>query len=319
MKNYLQRASEINERINILSTYSDNTKSITRIFGTKAFVECSDKIASWMRDAGLETSIDNMGNVRGKWCSKNPDAKILVIGSHFDTVLNAGKFEGTLGILAGLDIVEHIISQNITLPFHLELIAFSGDAGIRFNYSFLGSEVVTGIFHDRLLEIKDAGGNTLSKVLHTLNYDPSKLSEDAISPENWLGYYEMHIEQGNLLVENNLPVCVVSSISGQKRIEIKFTGKSGHAGTVRMNLRKDALCAAAKFILFVEKYASREKGNLLATVGKISIERAASNVIPGIVNCSVDIRSNDSKILSEAYEMIYAECEKICDKKSRAT
>jgi hydantoinase/carbamoylase family amidase len=213
MKNYFQRASNINERIKELSTCSDDEQGITRVFGSKSFLECNNKIASWMRQAGLETHIDNIGNVRGKFKSKNSDAKTFVIGSHFDTVQNAGQYEGTLGILAGLDVIENIISENIALPFHIELIAFSENEGMRFNYSFLGSEVVAGTFHNRLLEIKDDQGNTLSQVLKSLNYDPAKLDEDAITPENWLGYFEIHIDQGNILFGNNIPVGVVNSIS----------------------------------------------------------------------------------------------------------
>jgi allantoate deiminase len=316
MKNYFQRASNINERIKELSTCSDDEQGITRVFGSKSFLECNNKIASWMRQAGLETHIDNIGNVRGKFKSKNSDAKTFVIGSHFDTVQNAGQYEGTLGILAGLDVIENIISENIALPFHIELIAFSENEGMRFNYSFLGSEVVAGTFHNRLLEIKDDQGNTLSQVLKSLNYDPAKLDEDAITPENWLGYFEIHIDQGNILFENNIPVGVVNSISGRKRIEIKFIGKAGHAGAVQMDRRKDALCAAAKFILAIEKYALREKRNLLATVGKLTVDCAASNLIPGTVNCTVDLRSDDAEILSDAYEAINSECERICDKRN---
>ena len=316
MKTYPERASIINERINELSTYSDDENCITRVFGRKSFLECGNKIASWMCDAGLETYIDNIGNVRGKLKSNNPDAKTFVIGSHYDTVRNAGKFEGTLGILTGLDVIENIISKNISLPFNIELIAFSEDGGVRFNYSSLGSEVVAGTFHNKFLEIKDEQGNTLSQILKSLNYDSTKLSENAIAPENWLGYFEIHIDQGNILFENNIPVGVVNSISGQKRIEIRFTGKAGHAGTVRMDMRKDALCAAAKFILAVEKYALHEKNNLLATVGKLKIANPASNVIPGTVNCTVDIRSDDAEILSKAYEAINYECERICDKRN---
>ena len=316
MKNYFERASNINERIKELSTCSDDEQGITRVFGTKSFLECNNKIASWMREAGLETHIDNIGNVRGKLKSKNPDAKTFVIGSHFDTVQNAGEYEGTLGILAGLDVIENIISENISLPFHIELIAFSENEGVRFNYSFLGSEVVAGTFHNRLLEMKDDQGNPLSQVLKSINYDPAKLIEDAITPENWLGYFEIHIDQGNILFEDNIPVGVVNSISGRKRIEIKFIGKAGHAGAVRMDRRKDALCAAAKFILAVEKYALREKRNLLATVGKLTVDCAACNVIPGAVNCTVDLRSDDAEILSDAYEAINSECERICDKRN---
>lgn len=316
MKTYFQRALQINQRINELSLLSGDEQSVTRIFGTKPFQECSGLIALWMRQAGLETWIDNIGNIRGKLKSKNANAKTFLIGSHFDTVINGGKYEGVLGILSGLDVIENIISKNISLPFNIELIAFSEDEGIRFNYSHLGSQVVAGTFQNKLLEIKDEEGQTLSDVLQSLNHCPEKLDQDAIPSENCLGYFEIHIDQGNVLYENNSPVAIVDSISGQKRIEIKFTGKAGHAGTVGMEIRKDALAATAKFILAVEKYATRTKGNLLATIGKIKIDSAASNVIPGVVNCTLDIRSKNAETLSDAYEFIYSECERICDKRN---
>lgn len=316
IKNYSQRASTIDQKINELTLLSGDEQSVTRIFGTKFFLECSNKIADWMRQAGLETCIDNIGNIRGKLKSKNPNAKTFVIGSHFDSVNHAGKYEGVLGILSGLDMIENIIQKNISLPFHLELIAFSEHEGVRFNYSYLGSHVVAGTFQNKLLEIKDDEGNTLSDVLQSLNYHPEKLEDDAIPTENLLGYFEIHIDQGNILYEKNIPVGVVSSIRGQKRIEIKFSGKAGHAGTVAMPLRKDALAGAAKFIIAVEKYAVKEKGNLLATIGKITIPDAASNVIAGTVFCTLDIRSDDAELLSEAYEFIYSECENICDKRN---
>jgi allantoate deiminase len=316
IKNYSQRASTIDQKINELTLLSGDEQSVTRIFGTKFFLECSNKIADWMRQAGLETCIDNIGNIRGKLKSKNPNAKTFVIGSHFDSVNHAGKYEGVLGILSGLDMIENIIQKNISLPFHLELIAFSEHEGVRFNYSYLGSHVVAGTFQNKLLEIKDDEGNTLSDVLQSLNYHPEKLEDDAIPIENLLGYFEIHIDQGNILYEKNIPVGVVSSIRGQKRIEIKFSGKAGHAGTVAMPLRKDALAGAAKFIIAVEKYAVKEKGNLLATIGKITIPDAASNVIAGTVFCTLDIRSDDAELLSEAYEFIYSECENICDKRN---
>jgi allantoate deiminase len=176
--------------------------------------------------------------------------------------------------------------------------------------------VVAGSFKNRFFEMKDDHGNKLSQVLQSFNYDTSRIKQDAISPEDWLGYFEIHIEQGSVLNEKNIPVGIVNNIIGQKKIEISFTGESGHAGTVPMNLRRDALCAAAKFVLGVEKYASQEKRKILATVGKLEVPGSASNMIPGAVNCSLDIRGDDDQLLSDAYEFIYSLCEKHCDKRN---
>lgn len=316
MEIYLKRAEKIQQRIDELVSFTDNPHSLTRIFGSLAFRECGSKITSWMQEAGLETRIDNIGNIRGKLCSSFPEARTFVIGSHFDTSINAGKYDGVLGIIMGLDIVKNLQLNKISLPFHIELIAFGEEEGVRFHTGHLGSKVIAGDFKNKLLELKDGKGNTLSSVLQSMNYDISHVKEGAIKSEDWMGYFEIHIEQGSALTEKNIPVGIVASISGQKKIEINFTGESGHAGTEPMKLRKDALCAAAKFITGVEKFASKEKRKILATVGKIKINDAASNMIPGKVSCTLEIRSEDAKLLSDAYEMIYELCENICDKRN---
>lgn len=316
MEIYIKRAAKVQQRIEEIASFSKNGHYLSRIFGTKSYMECGRRIASWMENTGLETHIDNIGNIRGKFRSSNPDAKTFVIASHFDTTFNAGKYDGILGIIMGLDIIENLRSNNTSLPFHIEVIAFSEEEGVRFPTGYLGSKVVSGTFKNKLLELKDDKGATLSKELQLMHFDKDRLKEDAILPEDWLAYFEIHIEQGQVLYEKNIPVGIISSIIGHKRINITFTGEAGHAGTVPMNMRKDALSAAAKFILGVEKYASKVKRNIVATFGKISIPDSAPNVIPGIVNCTLDMRSNNSQSLSDAYEFINELCEKICDKRN---
>ncbi len=259
MKNYKLRAEKIEGRIQELAQYSDEQDCLSRIFGTKAFLECQNKIELWMKEAGLQTYIDNIGNVRGKLLSKENDAKTFVIASHFDTVTNAGKYDGTLGILAGLDVMENLAAKNIHLPFNIELIAFSDEEGVRFHTSYLGSKIVTGNFNSELLETKDDNGISLGQVLQGLQYDDTKLTENAIKSEEWLGYYEIHIEQGSVLYNNNIPAGIVTAVAGKRRVSIEFTGVPGHAGTVPMKMRTDALCAAAEFILAVERFASSKK------------------------------------------------------------
>jgi len=315
MINYKLRAENIEKRINELALFSDDSEYISRVFGTEGFTKCRDKIESWMREAGLQTYSDNMGNVRGKLLSEKKDAKTFVIGSHYDTVINAGKYDGVLGVLAGLDIMEKLIEEKIQIPFNIELIAFSDAEGVRFNNSFLGSKTVAGNFTTSLLERKDDKGNTLEQVLQNLEYDSAKLLKDAIPAKKWIGYYEIHIEQGPVLYKNNIAAGIVTSISGQKRVSIEFTGIAGHAGTMPMKMRADALCAAAEFILAVEKLASSKKSNLIATVGKLGIQHPAGNVIPAKVLCSLDFRSTNKKKLSKAYEDLNELCEEICNKR----
>jgi hydantoinase/carbamoylase family amidase len=311
----MQRAESILQRIHELATASDDESCLTRIYGTKAFVLARNKVEQWMRDAGLKTRVDNIGNVRGRMESPNAAAKTLVIASHLDTVVNAGKFDGPLGVLMGLDLLEQLAKQKTALPFHIELIGFSDEEGCRFHTTYLGSKVVAGSLDRATLDVKDAAGNALSSVIAAMGGDVNKLSKDAIAREDWLGYFEMHIEQGPVLYERDIPVGIVQGIAGQRRVNIAFTGEAGHAGTVPMAMRNDALACAAEFILAVEKLGQHQQSELVATVGKLEVINAASNVIPGLVSCSLDIRSANETILSNAYDLLRQEAGSICEKR----
>ncbi|MES2646557.1 MAG: allantoate amidohydrolase [Bacteroidota bacterium] len=315
---YMQRAEKIMRRVKELSLVSEEKNAITRTFGTNAFVVGSNKVLSWMKQAGLQTRIDNIGNVRGRLISNNPGAKTLVIASHIDTVVNAGKFDGPLGVIMGLDTIENIIQHHVSLPFHIELVAFSDEEGVRFHTTYLGSRVVAGSFNNQLLEMKDEQGITLKEVLIDMGCDINALQLDAIKKEDWLGYYEIHIEQGPVLYDHKIPVAVVTAIAGQQRAEITFKGMAGHAGTVPMEMRSDALCAAAEFIVEVEKFALANKSNIVATVGKLNIPAAASNVIPGTVVLSVDLRSATDTVLTAAHQSVKKLCSDICSKRKLA-
>ncbi len=315
---YVQRAEKIMRRVNDLATISQDKQGITRTFGTTEFIAGSNKVLSWMKQAGLQTSIDNIGNVRGRLNSEQPDAKTLVIASHIDTVVNAGKFDGPLGVIMGLDAIENIIDHKIKLRFNIELIAFSDEEGVRFHTTYLGSRVVAGSFTNQLLDMKDEQGISLKEVITAIGGNPLELQHDAIKKEDWLGYFEIHIEQGPLLYEKKIPVAIVTAIAGQQRAEITFKGMAGHAGTVPMDMRSDALCAASEFIGEMEKYALANKANIVATVGKLHIPGSASNVIPGKVVLSVDIRSPVDGILTNALQSVKKLCSDICSKRKIA-
>ncbi len=316
MEKYFKRAERILARIDELAIISENANSTTRIFGTDAFLAGSAKVKAWMTESGLETRIDNIGNVRGKlWCN-NPAAKTFVIASHIDTVVNAGKFDGILGVLIGLDLLEQLIYLKKELPFHVELIAFSDEEGVRFHAAYLGSKVVAGSFDHALLQKKDASGIALKEVIEQMGGDPNMLYQDAIQPQDWLGYFEIHIEQGPVLYKKGVPVAVVTAIAGQNRIEVRFKGVSGHAGTVPIDMRKDALCCAAEFILEIEKFALAHTDKIVATVGKLDVIHAASNVIPGEVVCSVDLRSEKVEDLAFSYKYLQDKCSEVCTKRA---
>lgn len=312
---FLHRAEKVLAQINELASFSDDPSGISRIYGTKAFIEGRDKVAQWMKSTGLETRIDNIGNVRGRLAGESHNTKTFVIASHIDTVNNAGKFDGPLGVLIGLNAIENIIHLKTELTFNIELIAFCDEEGCRFHTTYLGSRSVAGTFDQNILEKKDDAGISLKEVVEQGGGNTKKLNEDAIDKKDWLGYYEIHIEQGPVLYEKNIPVGIVTSIAAQRRVEIIFKGEAGHAGTVPMDMRKDALGAAAEFILETEKYANTNKEHLVATIGKLNIINPASNVIPGHVICSLDIRSNDMEVLSLSYQAIKTNCENICNKR----
>ncbi|WP_324670654.1 allantoate amidohydrolase [Hymenobacter sp. GOD-10R] len=311
MNTHETRAAHIMRRIQELATISEDTQGITRTFGTPAFVAGRDLVQSWMQAAGLAVRVDSIGNLRVRLTSKNLTAKTFVLASHIDTVVNAGKFDGPLGVLLGLDMLEQLMQQQVQLPFHLELIAFSDEEGVRYHTTYLGSKVVTGAFDQSLLQRRDAKGITLAEAITTMGGNVEQLASDAIPAADWLGYFEVHIEQGPVLWERDIPVAVVTAIAGQQRVEVTFQGMAGHAGTVPMDMRQDALAGAAEFVLAVEQFGLAHKENIVATVGKLDVRNAASNVIPGEVTCSLDLRSADATRLASAYDALYATTEGI--------
>ncbi|MDO7874110.1 allantoate amidohydrolase [Hymenobacter sp. ASUV-10] len=304
MTPYLSRATQVLQRINELAAISEDADGVTRTFGTPAFVAGRDLVQSWMNDAGLTTRIDSIGNLRGRWPSTQPGAKTFVIASHIDTVVNAGKFDGPLGVLLGLDVLENLVRQPAALPFHVELIAFSDEEGVRFHTTYLGSKVLAGSFDTSWLSRTDAAGIPLAQAIAEAGGNPAQLAADALPAEEWLGYFEAHIEQGPVLWESGQPVALVTAIAGQQRVELAWRGMAGHAGTVPMTMRQDALAAAAEFVLTVEQFGREHHETIVATVGKLQVTHAASNVIPGEVTCSLDLRSADAARLAAAYEAL---------------
>lgn len=315
MDEYLKRTNKIIIRINKLAAITEMPNMVTRMYGTEAFIQGRKLVKQWMEEAGLQTSFDNIGNIRGKYLCGKKDAKTLVIASHIDTVVNAGKWDGPLGVIMGLDLIETIIIDKKELPFNIELIGFADEEGVRFHTTFLGSKAVVGSFDKTWLTKKDTNGIELKSAIEQMGGNPEKLSEDAIPKNNWLGYFEIHIEQGPVLFEKDIPVAVVNAIAGQKRIQLTFTGMAGHAGTVPMDMRQDALCCAAETIAAIEQFGIVNKQDIVATVGKLDIPNAASNVIPGEVICSLDLRSADEKILDNCYSQLQQIIKTICNKR----
>ena len=284
------RAATVMERCGRLATISEETGAITRPYGSRAMREANDVVAGWMRDAGMETREDALGNLIGFY--EGAGEKTLVLGSHLDTVRDAGRYDGILGVMVALACVEGLRDRDEPLPYSIEVAAFADEEGLRFGTTFFGSSVYAGTFEEELLDLTDADGVTLSRAVREFGGDPEALGSCGRKKDDLLGYCEVHIEQGPVLEKKDLPVGVVTAINGQSRLRVGFSGEAGHAGTVPMEERRDALCAAAEFVLEVEATAKSEPGTV-ATVGEIVARPGASNVVPGEVECSLDLRHPD--------------------------
>jgi len=292
-------ARKIMQRVEALAKISETPENLTRTFASPAMRRANELVAKWMRGAGMQTRTDAIGNLIGHYDGEKSKAKILLLGSHLDTVRNAGKFDGPLGVILAIACVENLHRQKIKLPFAIEVIGFADEEGARFQTAFLGSKVLAGIFDEKDLRRKDSDGISMAEAIKNFVGNPAKLKSARLNPKNLLGYIEAHIEQGSVLEKKNLAVGIVSAIAGQTRARVSFFGRAGHAGTTPMNLRKDALCAAAEFVLAVENLAQKTS-SLVATVGEISVKPGASNVIPGEVHLSLDLRHAKDSVRKSA-------------------
>jgi allantoate deiminase len=249
-------------------------------------------VAAWMKKAGLQVRVDSVGNLVGRCEAAKPKAKTLLIGSHLDTVRDAGRFDGPLGVLLPIVALAELKQRGVRLPFHVEVLGFSEEEGVRFASAYLGSEGYTGRLKESSLKLADARGITVRQALEAFNGGKFKLPKPAHQRGNLLGYVEVHIEQGPVLEEAKLAVGVVSAIAGQSRFKLTWTGKAGHAGTTPMALRQDAFSGAAEFALVMEELARVSPG-LVATIGSLTISPGAANVIPGSVVHTLDVRHAD--------------------------
>ncbi len=288
-------ARTIMERCERLGQYSEEPDLLVRRYATPAMQQVNELVASWMEAAGMSTHQDQVGNLRGRYPAAQGQAQTLLLGSHLDTVRDAGKYDGPLGVLLALSVIERLYQRGERLPFAIELCAFADEEGLRYASAYLGSKAVAGTFEPELLDLLDSDGIPLAEAMRTFGGEPEQIALARREGGDLLGYCEVHIEQGPVLESLNLPVGVVSAITGHSRIKVTLNGMAGHAGTVPMSLRHDALCAAAACILAIESYAQSIPG-LVATVGQFSVEPGASNVIPGQVTFSLDVRHQEDAL-----------------------
>jgi allantoate deiminase len=302
-------------RCDELAAYTEEPGRITRSYGTPAHEAARNVLANWMRDAGLEVRIDAVGNLRGRVEGSRPTAPALLLGSHLDSVRDAGRYDGPLGILVAIEAADRLRNGPQRLPFPVEVIAFADEEGLRFQTTYLGSCALAGSFDPAFLELVDANGVTLRQAMEAFGGKPDALAATALLTGEALAYLEVHIEQGPYLESVEAPVGVVTAISGQSRILAAFAGEAGHAGTVAMHLRRDPLPAAAEIVLAAENLARQTPG-LLATVGTIEVTPGASNVIPGQARFSIDIRHPEDEIRTDAVSALERQVREVAASRS---
>jgi allantoate deiminase len=282
---------EIVSRINELATISETPEHLTRIFLTNQHRAAADLIMDWMRSAGMDADLDAIGNVCGRYEGERPGLPCLMLGSHYDTVRDAGKWDGPLGLITAIACVADLHKRGRRMPFAIEVTGFADEEGVRFASTLLGSRAVAGTFDESVLGVRDAAGISMRDALTKFGLDPDHIGAAARARSELLAYVELHIEQGPVLEALKLPVGVVTAISGATRLAASLTGMAGHAGTVPMLLRRDALAGAAECIVEIEEFCKTDEDGLVGTVGYIHAMPGATNVIPGQVAFTIDIRA----------------------------
>ncbi len=292
-----------------LAAISAEPGRLVRLFLTPEHRRAADLVAGWMRAAGLTVSEDALGTVRGRF----GDAKRrLLIGSHIDTVVDAGKYDGPLGVIAGILAAEQFARAKAELPFGIDVLAFGDEEGSRFPVTLTSSSACAGVFDNEELASADANGVTVAEALKAYGKDPKDIAAAAYRSDEAAGYVEVHIEQGPVLESKGEPLGIVTGIVGQVRLRVTVTGEAGHAGTVPMKLRHDAYAGAAEMALALEKIAREHpEDGMVGTVGRIEAVPGAVNIIPGRVLFTVDLRALTDALRVAATERFAAEAARI--------
>jgi allantoate deiminase len=294
-------AEEVMARCQRLASFSEDSTGIRRTFLSPPMRDVHSEITDWLEPLGVKVRIDAAGNLRAVYPGETAATSRLLIGSHLDTVPNAGAYDGILGVLLGLALLKGL--QGRRLPFAIEIVGFSEEEGVRFGIPFIGSRALVGRLDEDLLNACDSSGVAVRKVIEEFGLNPSEIG-DAFLHDDIFGYVEFHIEQGPVLEKLGLPMAAVDAIAGQSRLEFFFEGRANHAGTTPMNLRFDAMAGAAEWIMAVEREA-KNIAELVATVGSVRTVPGASNVICGEARLSLDVRHREDAVRTRAVtEMI---------------
>jgi allantoate deiminase len=310
-RDFTSLAEKAVARCRTLASFSEDAKGTRRTFLSPPMHDVHREITCWLEPLGVPVRIDAVGNLRAIYPARETPARTLLIGSHLDTVPNAGAFDGILGVVLAVALIEALDRER--LPYAIEIIGFSEEEGVRFGLPFIGSRALVGRVDDDLLNAKDANGATVRQAIEQFNLDPRQISQAVISPEA-CAYLEFHIEQGPVLEKLGLPLAAVEAIAGQNRLEFTFVGRANHAGTTPMDLRFDTVAAAAEWITIVERMAKETYG-LVATVGSVQTKPGATNVIAGEARLTLDVRHRDDAVRTRAVETLIQNADQIAKRR----
>jgi len=290
-----------------LASFSEDAAGTRRTFLSPPMRNCHREIAGWMERLEAQVSVDAAGNFRGFYPAERSPGPRLILGSHLDTVPNAGAYDGALGVVLAIALLEELEGRK--LPFGIEVVGFSEEEGVRFSTPFIGSRALVGTLDDELLSRQDENCTSVREAIRQFGLNPEEIPRASISPDT-LAYIEFHIEQGPVLEELGYPLGIVETIAGQSRLEFTFVGHANHAGTTPMHLRRDAMAAAAEWITEVEG-ATKAIAGAVGTVGKLEVKQGATNVIAGSVQLTLDVRHRSDEIRSRLVSELIGKAEQI--------
>ena len=303
---FIPYAKEVYHRCDHLANFSQAPDRLDRQYLTKEHALTNETVSTWMKQAGMRSWFDEAGNVWGRYESQVTNAKSFIMGSHLDSVPDAGKYDGILGVLGPIALIQYFHDKQITFPFHIDIVGFSDEEGSRFGTTLLGSRAITGSWKESWAILKDVHGTDLATAMRNFGLDINKIHNAQLDPDKIRGFLELHIEQGPVLEAKSLSLGYVTAIAGAKRFTLTVNGESGHAGTVPMDMRKDALVTASKMIVAIDEIA--RSYDVVATVGRIENKPNAVNVISGECQFSLDLRSQKDQlrdqVLSEITESL---------------
>jgi allantoate deiminase len=304
-----ERAEQVIARCRYLARFTEEPGQIKRTFLSSPMCNCMQAVQGWMEAAGMQVTTDAVGNLRGRYPGSS--SRSLMIGSHLDTVPNGGAFDGALGVMMGLALIEALAGE--MLPLAIELVGFSEEEGVRYSFPFIGSRALVGRMDAQVLATEDRDGISIARALTSFGLDPSGIKQCLLSG-NVAGFLEFHIEQGAVLESEDKSLGVVEAIAGQSRAEVTFTGRARHAGATPMRLRNDAVAGAAEWICQVEKVAIATEG-LVATVGNLHAYPGAGNVVAGQLCASLDVRHREDALRHQAVKHLLALTDSIAQRR----